>query len=96
MWNFARWPPEPMMSRVIADARDLPIMAPYHAHWRHAADILAAAWAAKSRSKSLRAALGLALSFDTWRTLIRDQNLADDQAIELMLRLTENSSPDSR
>lgn len=78
---------EPMMSRVIADARDLPIMAPYHAHWRHTADILAAAWRARGRSKLLRAALGLALSFDTWRTLIREQNLTDDQAIELMLRL---------
>ena len=38
---------EPMMSRVIADARDLPIMAPYHAHWRRAAEILAAAWPAR-------------------------------------------------
>jgi len=47
---------EPMMSRVIADARDLPIMAPYHAHWRRAVDILAAAWPAKRRSKLLRAA----------------------------------------
>ncbi len=87
---------EPMMSRVIADARDLPIMAPYHAHWRHAADILAAAWPASGRSKSLRAALGLALSFDTWRTLIREQNLTDDQAIELMLRLTGDGPPDSK
>jgi AcrR family transcriptional regulator len=84
---------EPMMSRVIADARDLPIMAPYHAHWRHAADILAAAWPARSRSKSLCAALGLALSFDTWRTLIREQNLTDNQAIELMVRLTGDGRP---
>lgn len=83
---------EPMMSRVIADARDLPIMAPYHAHWRNAAGILAAAWPAKRRGKSLRAALGLALSFDTWRTLIRDQGLTDDQAIELMLRLAGDGS----
>jgi AcrR family transcriptional regulator len=84
---------EPMMSRVIADARDLPIMAPYHAHWRHAVDILAAAWPKKRRSKLLHAALGLALSFDTWRTLIRDQGLTNDQAIELMARLTGKDSP---
>lgn len=87
---------EPMMSKVIADARDLPIMAPYHAHWRRAAEILAAAWPAKDRSKSLRAALGLALSFDTWRTLIRDQGLTDIQAIELMLRLTGDGRPASK
>lgn len=79
---------EPMMSRVIADARDLPIMEPYHAHWRRAADVIVAAWPAKGRRKVLlRAAVGLALSFDTWRTLTRDQGLTDDQAIELMTRL---------
>jgi AcrR family transcriptional regulator len=87
---------EPMMSRVIAHARDLPIMAPYHAHWRHAVDILAAAWPARGRKKTLCAALGLALSFDTWRTLIREQNLTDDQAIELMLRLAGDGRPVSK
>lgn len=88
---------EPMMSRVIADARDLPIMAPYHAHWRRAADIIVAAWPVKGRRKTLlRAAVGLALSFDTWRTLIRDQGLTDDQAIELMARLTVDGAPASR
>jgi hypothetical protein len=28
------------------------------------------------------------LSFDTWRTLAREQGLSDDEAVELMLRLT--------
>ena len=79
---------EAMISRVIADARDLPIMAPYHAHWQRAADILAATWRVTGQRKMLlRAALGLALSFDTWRTLVRDQRLGDDQAVELMLGL---------
>jgi len=87
---------EPMMSRVIADARDLPIMAPYHVHWQRAADVIVAAWPVKGRRKVLlRAAVGLALSFDTWRTLIRDQGLTDDQAIELMARLTDKDSPTS-
>lgn len=80
---------EPMMVQVLAEARDLPIMAPYHAHWRHAADILADAWpAATRRDPLLNAALALALSFDTWRLLVRERGLADDQAIELMIRLT--------
>jgi AcrR family transcriptional regulator len=88
---------EPMMSRVIADARDLPIMAPYHAHWRRAADVIVAAWSVTGRRKMLlRAAVGLALSFDTWRTLIRDQGLSHDQAIELMARLTVDGAPASR
>jgi AcrR family transcriptional regulator len=85
---------EAMMSRVIAEARDLPIMAPYHAHWQRAAAVLAAAWPNTGRRKALlHAALTLALSFDTWRTLVRVQGLTDDQAIKLMLRLTSVCSP---
>ena len=30
---------EEMITRVLADARDHPVLAPYHAHWRHAADV---------------------------------------------------------
>ena len=80
---------EAMITRVLADARDHPVMAPYHAHWRHAADVLAAAWPARGRRRTLlHAGITLALSFDTWRTLIREQQLTDEQALELMLRLT--------
>ena len=35
----------------------------------------------------LRVAIALALSFDTWRTLIREQRLTETEAITLMLRL---------
>jgi AcrR family transcriptional regulator len=35
----------------------------------------------------LRAALGLAVDFGTWRTLARDQGLDEEQAVELMVRL---------
>ena len=78
-----------MLSQVYAEARDRPVMAPYHAHWRRAADILLAAWSVRGRRKTLlRAAIGLALGFETWRTLVHDQGLTDDQAIELMVRLT--------
>jgi len=80
---------EPMMAQVLAEARDLPIMEPYHAHWRRAVDVLAAAWLAPARRKApLKAALALALSFDTWRLLVRTQRLSDDRAIALMMRLT--------
>lgn len=80
---------EPMMVQVLAEARDLPIMAPYHAHWAHAADILADAWPKPPRRDPLlTAALALALAFDTWRLLVREQGLTDDQAIDLMIRLT--------
>jgi AcrR family transcriptional regulator len=80
---------EAMMSHVLADARDHPVVAPYHAHWRHAVDVLTAGWRVRGRGRTmLRAGIALALGFDTWRTLIREQQLEDDQAVELMVRLT--------
>ena len=80
---------EPMIAQVIGEARDDPVMAPYHDQWRHAADVLLAAWpSAARRDAKLKAAVALALSFDTWRQLVRGQGLSDKQAVELMLRLT--------
>jgi AcrR family transcriptional regulator len=85
---------EAMISHALADARDHPVMAPYHAHWQHAADILTAPWRLRgSRRTMLHAAISLALSFDTWRTLIRDRRLTETQAITLMLRLTRDCPP---
>lgn len=79
---------EPMMARVLDEARTLPVMDPYHAHWRRAADILAAAWPApRRRNRLLKASIALALSFETWRLLVRSQGLTDARAIELMTRL---------
>ena len=79
---------EAMMTHVLADAREHPVVAPYHAHWQDAADVLTAPWRARGRRRTLlRAAIALALSFDTWRTLVREQQLTDDQAIDVALRL---------
>ncbi len=81
-----------MIAMALAEARDLPIMAPYHGFWHDAAETLAAAWPVRGRRRaSLRAAIALALSFETHRTLIREQHLTDDQAIELMIRLAESA-----
>lgn len=88
---------EPMMTRVLAEARDLPVMAPYHKHWRHAAHVLASAWPTPARrSAQLKAALALALSFDTWHLLVRQRRLSDDQAVDLMMRLTCDCQPHAR
>lgn len=88
---------ERMMSRVLGEARDLPITAPYHKHWRRAVDVLASGWPARSvrRQALLKAALALALSFDTWRLLVHVRGLTDEQAIKLMLRLTCDCEPTS-
>ena len=79
---------EAMMARVLSEARDLPIMEPYHAHWKRAAEILAEPWSASTIDKVLlNAGLALALTFETWHTLVRSEGLTDAQAIELMMRL---------
>jgi AcrR family transcriptional regulator len=77
-----------MIAHVLADARDHPVMAPYHEHWRRAAGVLAERWPARGRRRTtLRAAIALSLSFDTWRTLAEEHGLADPEAVELMLHL---------
>jgi AcrR family transcriptional regulator len=85
---------ESMMTHVLADARDHPVMEPYHALWRRASEILAAGWGVRGRSRTLlKAGMALALSFDTWRTLVREQQLTDAQALELAFRLTCERAP---
>src|SRR5207245_1151171 len=44
---------EPMISHVLADARDHEVVAPYHAHWRRAAEVLVRPWRARGRRQAL-------------------------------------------
>lgn len=79
---------EAMISRVLADGRDHPIMQPYHDHWRRAAEIVAGGRGARGhRLRLLRAGIAVALSFDTWRALVREQGLSQKQAVEVAARL---------
>jgi AcrR family transcriptional regulator len=80
---------EAMISRALADVADHPIMREYHDHWRRAADVVASAWRVRGRRRSLlRAAVGHAIVFPTWHSLVRQQGLTDRQAVDVMLRLT--------
>jgi AcrR family transcriptional regulator len=80
---------ESMIGRALAEAGDSPIMQGYHDHWRAAADTLVAAWRVRGRRRTLlRAAIGHAIVFRTWHSLVRDQGLSDRQAVDLMHRLT--------
>jgi AcrR family transcriptional regulator len=86
-----------MIAMALAEARDLPIMTPYHGFWDDAAEALTAAWRVRARRRSnLKAAIALALSFETHRTLTREQHLTDEQAIELMIRLADSASSADR
>ena len=45
----------------------------------------------RPRRKSVKAAIGHALEFETWRSLVRRQGLARSQAVDAMTRLVESS-----
>lgn len=86
---FART--EPMMAHSM---RDLPlkpvlyeILAPLFEHWRLMHEILASGWGVRGKRFTLtRAAVGHALDFGTWRSLVRQQGLTEDQAVDFMVR----------
>jgi AcrR family transcriptional regulator len=60
-------------------------MKPVRAHWERMKETLAEGWGASEGSFwLLRGAIGVALDFQTWRTMIREQGLSNEQAIELM------------
>ena len=55
-------------------------------HWEAMRDAIADAFEASGeRRDALLAAIALALDLQTWRTLVRQQGLDDDRAIELMV-----------
>ncbi len=39
--------------------------------------------------KRVRAAIGHALQLETWRSLVRDQGLSTDEAVELVAKLAD-------
>jgi hypothetical protein len=54
--------------------------------WEAMRDTIADAFEASGeRHEALLAAIALALDLQTWRTLVRQQGLDDDRAIELMI-----------
>jgi AcrR family transcriptional regulator len=81
-----------MIAMALAEARDLPIMAPYHHFWDDAAETLTAPWRLRGRRRAnLKATIALALSFHTHRTLTQEQGLTNEQAIRLMTHLAEKA-----
>ena len=76
-----------MFEHVLADARENPVLVPYHAHWRRAARALAKQFGKRGKdARLLEAGISLALSFDTWRALAAE-GVSDRDAADLMLRL---------
>ena len=81
---------EPMMSNVVRDAQVHPLtreMAePYYQLFEQMRYVLATGWGVEDeRLPLLLATLGHALDFQTWRSLVRQQGLDDEQAVEVMM-----------
>ena len=81
---------EPMMANVLRDAQvhalTREMAEPYFRHWDQMRYVLATGWGAEDeRLALLLAAIGHALDFETWRSLVRRQGLSDDMAVDLMV-----------
>ena len=83
-----------MLGNVLRDAAILPslraFVAPYRLFQAAARDLLAEGW--PGDHETIKAAIGLALTFETWRSLVLEQELADEQAVSLMAALVTTAS----
>jgi AcrR family transcriptional regulator len=90
---------EPMMSKVLRDAQvhapTSEAIDPYLQHWDRARYALVAGWGAEDQQlKRLLAALGHALDFWSWRSLVHEQGLTEEETIELMVGMVRTSVRD--
>ena len=86
---------ESMMDNLLRDEMTMPIVrrlfTPFREYLAAARDTLVRGHHARGRQRDeLRAAIGHALAFTTWRSLTREQDLDDSQAAELMRGLVGN------
>jgi AcrR family transcriptional regulator len=81
---------EAMLTNVLRDMPFDPVLQENNVllirHWEAMRDTIADAFEASGeRHEALLAAVALALDLQTWRTLVREQGLDDDRAVELMV-----------
>ncbi len=78
---------EPDLALLLRDSSVVPVVAEVlgetTAEFTHLADAVAHG---RPRRKGVRAAIGHALEFETWRSLVRRQGLSQAQAVDVMLR----------
>lgn len=88
---------EPLLDHVLRDAEQLPPLREvvddgFGAYLAEARRVLGTGWGARGgRARRLNAVLGLALRFDTWRALVREERLSNAAAAELMVTLVDRS-----
>lgn len=81
---------EPMIANVMRDAQVHPLTRemsePYFQLWDRMRYVLATGWGVEGEClELLLAALGHALDFETWRSLVRRQGLSEERAVEVVV-----------
>jgi AcrR family transcriptional regulator len=81
---------EALLTNVLRDTPLDPVLQEnnifFFRHWEAMRDTIADAFEASgARREALLAAIALALDFQTWRTLVRQQELSQNRAVELMV-----------
>ncbi len=83
---------EDMTSKAQRDLPQFPalaeVLAPYDEHWARLGAVLAAGWQTQQGDRKLvGAAIGHAMTFQTWRSLVREEELDDSEAVQLMVTM---------
>ena len=81
---------EPLLENVQRDAATMPLVAEMNTYrvryLEEVRDLLLRAWPTRGRARArLRRAIGHALEFRTWQSLIRRHGCAPDEAVQLMV-----------
>ncbi|MGH9024452.1 MAG: TetR/AcrR family transcriptional regulator [Acidimicrobiia bacterium] len=86
---------EQMFSAVLRDAEvdaERSRTAPLAAYLSHARNVLVAGWRVRGRRRRLLVGVvGHAVQFHTWRSLVRDHDLSDAEAVDLMVMLVSEA-----
>jgi AcrR family transcriptional regulator len=83
---------ERMVDLAQRDLPDVPALrealAPWFAHWARIRETLATGWPGSEERRALAAAaVGHAIAFSTWRSLVREQGLDDARAVAVMVTM---------
>jgi AcrR family transcriptional regulator len=83
---------EGMTGNILRDLPDSPVLqevaAPFIEYWQTVREVLDRGWKTRGHRRTrLRAVIGHAVEFDTWRSLARREGLADSEAVEMMVGL---------
>jgi AcrR family transcriptional regulator len=86
-----------MTRNILRDMPELPVLqevaAPLFEYWQTVRDVLDRGWEVRGRQRALlRAVIGHAIAFDTWRSLTEHEGLDDVVAAGAMVRLVQAQS----